>query len=274
MAEFPALPLFTDAYLADTRHLTTIQNGAYLLLLMMAWRSPNCALPDNDDILAKWTGMDRRTWLRNKRTVLSFWVMSEHGWQQKRLLDERAYVGRRRSINVAAGRASALKRLNRGSTDVEPNANETSTPTPTPTPNKKEREQDSITASAVTTTYAFESGIIRLTQKNLDQWIAAFSELDVPAELIGLTPWADQQGSRWFPAVSGALTKRNREIKTGRKQESFDDRRPHPHQPKNGFAAALDELKRSIAEDEAGTEERGETGGRPPLRLLPNGRRS
>ncbi|UEM08088.1 DUF1376 domain-containing protein (plasmid) [Skermanella rosea] len=90
MAEFSALPLFTDAYLADTRHLTTLQHGAYLLMIMTAWRSPDCALPDNDAFLARITGLDKRTWNANKETLLAFWRLNdEQKWVQGRLLDER-----------------------------------------------------------------------------------------------------------------------------------------------------------------------------------------
>jgi uncharacterized protein YdaU (DUF1376 family) len=140
MAEFPALPIFTDAYLADTRHLSAAQHGAYLLLLMMAWRLPDCALPDNDETLAKWCSMDKRTFLKNKDAIMSFWSRNDAGkFVQKRLLDERKYVVQLRSKNSEAGKASALKRLNRGSTSVQPKVNETSTPTPTPTPIPKRK---------------------------------------------------------------------------------------------------------------------------------------
>lgn len=47
MADFPALPLWTDAYLADTTDLTAEQHGVYLILLMLAWRRSDCALPDD-----------------------------------------------------------------------------------------------------------------------------------------------------------------------------------------------------------------------------------
>lgn len=143
MAEFPALPLFTDAYLADTRHLTTIQHGAYLLMLMTAWRSGDCTLPNDDVYLARICGMDKRTWAANKATLLQFWCDGGNAKLfQKRLKDERKYVEQKRNKNSEAGRASALKRLNRGSTSVQPERNETSTPTPTPTPIYKERERE------------------------------------------------------------------------------------------------------------------------------------
>jgi uncharacterized protein YdaU (DUF1376 family) len=123
MAQFPSLPLFTDAYLADTRHLTAQQHGAYLLLLMMAWRSPDCAIPDDDVTLARWASMDLRAWKNNRDVILAFWrpFIAEDGkqkWRQLRLLDERKHAERVHSKNVEAGRTSALKRKERGSTGV------------------------------------------------------------------------------------------------------------------------------------------------------------
>lgn len=119
MAKYPALPLFTDAYMADTRHLTTAQHGAYLLLLMTAWRMPECSLPDDDDFLSRITGMDKRTWNRNKDIIMAFWKLDEkQKWCQGRLKDERNYVEQLSNKNSEAGKASALKRKERDSTTV------------------------------------------------------------------------------------------------------------------------------------------------------------
>ena len=74
-----------------------------------------------------------------------------------------------------------------------------------------ERKKDDAPSGA-TPKWAFESGCIRLNAKHFAQWKAAFVKLDLEAELLSLTPWADTQGSNWFCAVSGALAKRNREI--------------------------------------------------------------
>lgn len=122
MAQFPQLPLYTDAYLADTRHLNAAQHGAYLLLLMMAWRTPDCAIPDDDDILARWACMDKRTWKTHRDVILAFWRPCEvdgvQKFRQHRLLDERKRAEDLHSKNVAAGKTSALKRKERGSTTV------------------------------------------------------------------------------------------------------------------------------------------------------------
>lgn len=116
MAEFPALPFWTDSYLADTRDLTAAQHGAYLLLLMTAWRTKDNGLPDDDARLARWACMDRRTWLKNKTIIMSFWCKIDGMWHQKRLDDERKRAEYVRDCQVQAGRASALKRKKARST--------------------------------------------------------------------------------------------------------------------------------------------------------------
>jgi|GEM_PF-4312542 len=95
MAEFPYLPLWTDAYLGDTLHLSTIQHGAYLLLLMVAWRSDG-RLPADDDYLAKCTRMTKGQWYRHKHVLEAFFSIEgavhkgvdKSFWVQKRLLEE------------------------------------------------------------------------------------------------------------------------------------------------------------------------------------------
>jgi len=124
MAEFPALPLFTDAYIADTAHLTNEEHGVYLRLLMFAWRTEACALPDNDARLALMVGVTKGKWNKMKPTIMSFWRLSDEGWTQKKLTSQRAFVSKQREQKRIAGEASAkaraLKSLDTSSTAVDP----------------------------------------------------------------------------------------------------------------------------------------------------------
>lgn len=98
MSQFPSLPLFTDAFISDTLHLTAEETGAYLLLLMMAWRMPECAIPNDDKLLAKWTRMTRARWRKIKPDVMEFWTLENGYFFQKRLKKEREFAVRRASI--------------------------------------------------------------------------------------------------------------------------------------------------------------------------------
>lgn len=94
MAEYPAMPLWTDAYLADTRHLDRGEHGAYLLLLMEAWRRPNCSLPDDDKLLARMAACTPDEWQEIKPAIMAFWTLDKRAkeWRQKRQRKEREYV--------------------------------------------------------------------------------------------------------------------------------------------------------------------------------------
>lgn len=114
MAEFPALPVFTDAYLADTRHLTTEEHGAYLLLLMCAWRTRGCRLRDDDRLLARIAGVGLARWRRLKPVLIDFFTIEQGYWQQKKLSYVYATVAkkvaRNRASGAKGGRATAAKK--------------------------------------------------------------------------------------------------------------------------------------------------------------------
>lgn len=90
------IPLFPDAYLRDTTHLTTEEHGAYFLLLMAAWGSADCTLPNDEKRLAALAKMPISRWRKIAPTVLEFWTIDKGRISQKRLLKEWAYVESKR----------------------------------------------------------------------------------------------------------------------------------------------------------------------------------
>lgn len=140
MADFPALPFWTDAYLADTRHLTTLEHGAYVLLLIEAWRRPTCTLPDDDAYLARLAGCTEKQWAGIRATVMAFWKRDGRSktWTQKRLSAERMYVADKRKVQ----KDNAVKRW-KGQKNAHATAMPTvcqiDAPTPTPLPLSKDK---------------------------------------------------------------------------------------------------------------------------------------
>jgi uncharacterized protein YdaU (DUF1376 family) len=132
MAEFPALPLWTDALIGDTHHLTPAEFGAYMRLLITAWRSPDCCLPNDDVFLGRAIG-DSRNWARLKQSVLPFFSIGSDGYlRQKRLTRERRFVLNKKARSAAGGRAKALKSQEVASAKRLLNGCQTPAPTPTP----------------------------------------------------------------------------------------------------------------------------------------------
>lgn len=105
MSKFPSLPLFTDAYFGDTKHLTCEEHGAYLQLLMIAWRSPGCSIPNDDAKIARMIGLTAKRWQSIKPTIMAFWTLGEDGaWHQARLEKEHVWVSERSEKRATAGK--------------------------------------------------------------------------------------------------------------------------------------------------------------------------
>jgi uncharacterized protein YdaU (DUF1376 family) len=91
MAQFPVLPLWTDAYIADTLDLSLEEHGCYLMLLMLAWRQVGCSMPDDNAWFCRWLNIHGNRWRKLRQRVLErFFAQDESGcWQQLRLSKER-----------------------------------------------------------------------------------------------------------------------------------------------------------------------------------------
>lgn len=137
--------------------------------------------------------------------------------EDKGLIVPHNWSGRQYKSDVSTPRVKRFRNAKR-------NVSETPSETETEYRDRKKEEDAADAASTddlsipkclLRPQYVFESGVIRLSEKNFTQWQEAFSHLDLKAELIGLTKWAGEQKD-WFFALSGALAKRNREVKAAR----------------------------------------------------------
>ncbi len=219
MKSAPAIPLFGDAYLADTRHLTLEEHGAYLQLLMIAWRSPGCALPDDDKRLAMMLGITTKKWAGLKPTVMAFWALNGDGWQQKRLLKERRFVAEKSEQNRAAinarWEANRLKNKDADDTNVIPEPYGNDTPPPSLEEEGKKKEEVGG-ADAPSGKYAFEGDTIRLNHRHFNLWAKALHTIqDLAAELLSLDAWWQAQPAdkrkTWFHPTLGMLNRKHQE---------------------------------------------------------------
>lgn len=127
MAQFPALPLWTDAYLADTTHLSATEHGAYLLLLMSMWRTPDTRLPNDDDKLSRLARVTRGQWNKMKPTIMAFFKIDGEWIYQGRLTDEAQAVRQKSKRQSDKVKARWLKTKETDNTTVLPDENQTDT---------------------------------------------------------------------------------------------------------------------------------------------------
>lgn len=108
----PFMQLYVADYLGDTRHLTTEQHGAYLLLLMTMWRADG-VLPNDDKKLARIVGCTSSRWARIKDEVLEFFVLEDGVLTNARLKLELKKASEKSNQRAEAGsrggKAKALK---------------------------------------------------------------------------------------------------------------------------------------------------------------------
>lgn len=135
MSQAPSMPVFTDALIGDTLHLSTEEFGAYCLLLFATWRNNGRALKDDDLALARICRVSTAKWKRSLRPqLINFFDISDGHLHQKRLEREWEYVqqraeasrrngsmgGRPRRPDPPPGKPRGYPNGNLGETQTEP----------------------------------------------------------------------------------------------------------------------------------------------------------
>lgn len=226
----PAIPLFGDAYLADTRHLSLEEHGAYLQLLMIAWRSPDCALPDDDARICRMLGVTAKKWSRLRPVVMAFWTLGSAGWEQKRLSKERRFVAKKSEQNRAAATArwddKSLETNGAGDADAMPNAmpERCVNDAPPPTLREEEEKKEEVTASDDAQPLAFPGRVVRLNEVDYARWKRAYPALDLRAILQARDDWlaseADERHrKKWFVSTSNYLASAQQKAVAAEREE-------------------------------------------------------
>lgn len=113
---------FPCDYAADTSHLTTVEHGAYIRLMVYYWVKES--LPSDDDRLRRITGMTGRQWAASRVAIQALFGPD---WRHKRIDRDIAEMHSLACAKSKAGKASAhaksLKSLNGGSTPVQRKVN-------------------------------------------------------------------------------------------------------------------------------------------------------
>lgn len=107
------MPLYVADYLGDTGHLSTVEHGAYMLLIMHYWQ--HGGLPDDEEKLARIVRLRPKEWSNICSTLADLFLP---GWRHKRIDAELAKAQQVIDKRRAAGRASAEQRANKSSTHV------------------------------------------------------------------------------------------------------------------------------------------------------------
>lgn len=244
-------------WLNGARCLTAEERGCYITIVVMIYDKGG-PIPDDDRYMAVACAMTLRPWKRVKQALIDKGKIAiiDGEIHQTRCAKELKKAGDRIAQKAAAGakggRASA-KVSEESQANVSEVTNVTNithtntcqksdgevsnirdidearakqmlsgclsiTKNQEPTPNKKEEA------------YAFVGNVIRLTQRDYDQWQKAYSSLDLRAELQGLDDWYSRKLSpteqrEWFVRCSKALQKRHLETKP----PVLDPDEPGPH---------------------------------------------
>lgn len=193
---FAYLPLFTGDYQRDTLHLSMLEHGAYLKLLMYCWDQQGPA-PDDDRKLAGICNARSKEEVTAVRAILEeFFVLMDDGWYNKRLVQELDKARATSEMAHARGRMSAEARRQKYGTaqpgkpfeslsKASQKASESLPNPPSPSPSLKEKTTPSVSREKI----AFDGSRFEHVSAYLPAWREAYPAVDVEIEINKAAAW-------------------------------------------------------------------------------------
>ena len=178
-------------YLADTRHLTRSEHGAYLLLLLSMWRAGG-SLPNDDRRLAALALCTDAEWTEIRPTMMEFFCLANAKLVHKRLTRELAIYDGVVEKRKTADRLGGLKKANKNNGNVVALANHL----PSNSRHNQNQNQREINLSPIegerdlslgaSASPSPADGQASPTRKGMDEaWVAAQLALLEQAEAVG-----------------------------------------------------------------------------------------
>jgi uncharacterized protein YdaU (DUF1376 family) len=269
MSQAPSMPIFTDALLGDTTHLSMEEFGAYCMILFVTWRNNGAALPDDDVRFARMCRVTVGRWRSKIRPALeAFFDLSGGTWRQKRLEKEWEFVQERAANSRRNGSKGGRPKPQKTNDTANPAGSSQDTPEETPeqpththtqSPNGDSSavgadKRDIIAAFDQARIDAFGAMQARPWPNSLDaavaeRWLAAGADLDL-CRAVFVAGMQRKARSRDRPpdslkffdaAIAQALAERSRPMPTVQTTGKTNGKRPH-HEPKRDpFCAILEQ---------------------------------
>jgi len=108
--KLPFIRLWIDNFTIATKHMSTFDIGAYVNLVVAAWRAGG-SLPDDDKLLARivsaYSGRSKSRWQEAKPRIMTGWTLKDEKWTCPWIEDEWEYATKKSAANDKAAPAPA-----------------------------------------------------------------------------------------------------------------------------------------------------------------------
>lgn len=204
------IPLHIGAYLGKTLHLSTLEHGAYFLILLAYWKNGG-PLPDDDISLANIAKVSQSDWNSMRPRLTPFFTIENGVWSQDRANRELAKAKAQKEARKTASKAGNEARWSKSQTDRKriangvPNVSQNGPSSPSPSPLAGEREESAPKHTPKLSdvlAYAFQIGLsewkatdwfnemegcgwLDFQHRKIDKWQAVIARVKVKWEADG-----------------------------------------------------------------------------------------